>query len=272
MSHQNDRTKTRLLKAAKSHYRVFIRDTSNSIPCIVMIFSIMLSVQIKAQMECQNPSTHREKISTKTRAIKIELFSWAQRKEWKEKSFSGHTHYTFQHPTLTDTSALDQSLNRFLLKADADNSASGLVRKTRINLHQTPWLNWRWKVNSNIPRQIDETSKQGDDYAARVYLIVDGGLQFWKSRAINYVWAKEQAPGNFWPNPFTGNKSMMLALRNDSNPGEVWVWEKRNVCEDLNRVFGEQIRYIDAIAIMTDTDNTRGSASAYYRDMFFSSD
>ncbi len=236
-----------------------------------MIFSIVLSGQIKAQVDCRNPSTHSEEISTKTRPLKIELFSWAQRKEWKEKSFSGHTHYTFQYPAPTNTRASDQALNRFILKAEADNSASGLAIKTHIDLHQTPWLNWRWKVSSNIPGQIDETSKQGDDYAARVYLIVDKGLQFWRTRAINYVWAKKQVPGDFWPNPFAGKKAMMLALRNDSAPAQVWVREKRNVCEDLNTVFGEHIRYIDAIAIMTDTDNTGGSASAYYSDMYFSS-
>lgn len=63
---------------------------------------------------------------------------------------------------------------------------------------------------------------------------------------------------------------MMLALRNSSQPPGIWVNESRNVYQDLKQVFGEEIRYVDAVAIMTDTDNTGGSARAAYSDLYFS--
>lgn len=44
--------------------------------------------------------------------------------------------------------------------------------------------NWSWRVEKPHS-DLDERSKQGDDYAARVYIVVDGGLMFWKTIALN---------------------------------------------------------------------------------------
>ena len=113
-------------------------------------------------------------------------------------------------------------------------------------------------------------TKRGDDYAARVYVVIDGGLRFWKTRALNYVWSSNMAPESSWNNAFAGPNVRMLALRNNSNPTAEWFTEKRNILADLRHQFGDQIRYVDAIAIMTDTDNSMGEAISYYSDMYFS--
>jgi hypothetical protein len=63
---------------------------------------------------------------------------------------------------------------------------------------------------------------------------------------------------------------MMLALRNNMDNTQQWYTEKRNVLADLQHVFGEPIRYIDGIAIMTDTDNAGGNAHSYYSHIYFS--
>ncbi|MCK5542408.1 MAG: DUF3047 domain-containing protein [Desulfobacterales bacterium] len=49
-----------------------------------------------------------------------------------------------------------------------------------------------------------------------------------------------------------------------------WHSEKRNVYEDLKKPFGNDLHFIDAIAIMTDTDNSRGKIKSYYGNIFFS--
>ena len=63
-----------------------------------------------------------------------------------------------------------------------------------------------------------------------------------------------------------------------SNTGQ-WFEEKRNVYQDLIAAFGDKgrveenqdaYRYIDVIAIMTDTDNSGKEAESYYGDMVFS--
>ena len=65
---------------------------------------------------------------------------------------------------------------------------------------------------------------------------------------------------------------MMLALRSREDSIGSWFFEKRNVKSDLTEFFGENISYIDAIAIMTDTDNSKGQVTAYYSEIYFSAE
>ena len=158
-----------------------------------------------------------------------------------------------------------------VVKATSQATASGLFKKMRIDLQQTPYLNWRWRVDNPL-QALDEQTKPGDDYGARVYVVVDGGLFFWKTKAINYVWASSSPKGKSWPNAFAGKSAMMLALRSSTDTPATWYQEKRNVAADLKEFFGTEIRYIDAVAIMTDTDNSGQETIAYYGDIFFTSD
>jgi hypothetical protein len=48
-----------------------------------------------------------------------------------------------------------------------------------------------------------------------------------------------------------------------------WVEESRNVFEDYRQAFGEEPPLINGVAIMTDTDNTKERAVAYYGDIRF---
>ncbi|MFI3185219.1 MAG: DUF3047 domain-containing protein, partial [Methylococcaceae bacterium] len=45
-----------------------------------------------------------------------------------------------------------------------------------------------------------------------------------------------------------------------------------NVRADLTKLFKEDVHSIDAVALMTDTDNSGGQVSAYYGDIWFSKD
>lgn len=177
---------------------------------------------------------------------------------WKPLTFKGETHYQI---------VLDG--DQQVLRADSSASASGLIVKKRIDLTRTPYLTWRWKIAEQT-KSNRETTRAGDDYAARIYVIIDGGLLFWKSRALNYVWAYGSPTGTIWPNAFAGDNAIMMALRSQYDPINVWHTEKRNVLEDLKQVFGENIRYIDAVALMTDSDNTGVAITAYYGDIVFS--
>lgn len=179
---------------------------------------------------------------------------------WEPKSFKGYTLYT-----------IDLLGDSRVLRAESDKTASGLFKKQRIDLEQTPYLNWSWRVENRLGA-IDEQSKAGDDYAARVYVVVSGGWAFWRTRAINYVWAGNSPKDKIWPNAFAGNNAMMIALRSSKDRTTVWYQEKRNILRDLEQQFGERIRYIDAVALMTDTDNSQGKAVAYYGDIYFTRD
>ncbi len=176
---------------------------------------------------------------------------------WKEKKFSGNTRYQ-----------LVKQGDRIVLQAEADNSASGLFKEITVDLTTHPYLNWEWKIDQPLPPLVERT-KAGDDYAARIYVVVKGGLMFWKTRAINYVWASKEEKGSVWANAFVGKNAMLLAVRSAADKPGVWYREKRNVYEDLKEIFGEEIKTIHAVAIMTDSDNSKGSTVASYGDISF---
>lgn len=179
---------------------------------------------------------------------------------WEHKSFKGETRYQLQ--------TLDGIV---VLKADSQAAGSGLFKEQRIDLEKTPFLNWSWRIANRL-NGLNEQSKSGDDYAARIYVVVKGGLAFWQTKAINYVWASNTAKDTIWPNAFAGDHAMMQALRGQEAPLNVWHSEKRNVKADLQKLFGEDLHYIDAVALMTDTDNSGGKVSAFYGDIWFSKD
>lgn len=190
----------------------------------------------------------------------IGQFSAQDLDDWQEKKFSDATRYRLVQ--------LDAAT---VLAAESKRSASGLVRRIRIDLYRYPWLNWRWRIEERLDSH-DEKTRSGDDYAARLYVIASGGLVFWNTRAVNYVWARQSDRGEAWPNAFAGDKAMMLALRSGADSTGTWYSEKRNVREDFRALHGTDIRYIDAVALMTDTDNGAGHAVSYYGDIFFSSE
>ena len=169
---------------------------------------------------------------------------------WEEKSFKGNTRYE-----------ITQEDGERCIKATSHGAASGLYHRISYDPKEYPFLTWRWKVG-NILLKGDELKKEGDDYAARVYVVFPSAL-FWRTKAINYIWANKLQAGQAVPNPFTSN-AMMVAV--ESGPAHVGEWreERRNVLEDYRKFFSEDPPKVGAVAIMTDTDNTGEKAVAWY--------
>jgi len=188
---------------------------------------------------------------------KIGDFSSGSLEQWKSKSFEGKTIYG-----LTSLNGVQ------MLRAVSNGTASGMALEKDIDLTRTPYLNWSWRVD-HILSPREETQKDGDDYPARIYVVVSGGFAFWRTKALNYVWASYMPATTTWPNAFTSN-AQMLAVRSGSLDTGTIVVEKRNVREDLKKYMDLDTDRIDAVAIMTDTDNGGGSAVAYYGDIYFS--
>lgn len=178
--------------------------------------------------------------------------------DWKPITFNDMTLY--EVITENDTS---------ILKATSNNSASGLVFEQEINIKEFPYLNWSWKINKPLP-VLDEETKQGDDYAARVYVIIKDGWFFWQTKALNYVWSSRTPPLPNWPNAYAPDNTLMVPLRTATSPNQSWFQEKRNIYEDLKEWLGKEVEIISAIAIMTDSDDSKQLASATYRNIFFS--
>lgn len=177
--------------------------------------------------------------------------------QWQSKSFKDETRYEL---------VMDDG--RQVVRAESNNSASGLYHERTIDLTETPWLRWRWKI-ANVLDGVDETTKSGDDYPARVYVIFSGGLAFWRTRTVVYVWSSNQAVSSEWHNAFTDN-ARMIALQSGADKAGQWITESRNVRADYRRLFGEDVKEADGVAIMTDTDNSGQKATAWYGNIRFS--
>lgn len=182
-------------------------------------------------------------------------FSGGDLDGWTVQSFQGTTSYR-----------LVTQDGRQVLKADSKGTASGLVREIRVDLEKLPYLNWSWRVD-DVLNGIDERTKAGDDYPARVYVVVSGGISFWRTRTLIYVWSSRQPVGSTWENAFIENARVM-ALQ--SGKGTGWATERRDVRADFKTCFNDAISFIDAVAIMTDTDNSKQEATAWYGDIYFS--
>ena len=190
------------------------------------------------------------------KSVIIGDFSKGNLDGWKEKVFKNKTSYRI----------IDSGSGK-ILEAKSRASGSGLFRELQVDLRETPCLAWSWKVQ-NILRGLNETTKDGDDYSARIYVVFSNGPFFWNARAINYVWSSGQQIGSSWLNAFT-DRTINISV--DSGPERVglWVSHVRNIRKDYKRLFGKMTEVVDAVAIMTDTDNSRQSVTAYYGDIKF---
>jgi len=190
--------------------------------------------------------------------VEVANFNEPTLDDWSHKKFAGFTAYSIVKDGVDS-----------VLSAKSNSSASGLYLAKRVDLTEYPYINWRWKISRRLSDR-EERLKQGDDFAARVYLVVSGGMFFWKTRAISYVWSNRMAKGSEWPNAFAGASAMMHSVRTKEDAVNTWYSEKRNLLEDMRRIHGQEIRYIDVLALMSDTDNAGGSVEAWYDDIYFS--
>jgi hypothetical protein len=194
--------------------------------------------------------------------------------------------FTFKKIKRHTTYTLVKDGDTVVIKAVAEASASGLTREIKINPKEYPTVQWRWKVK-NILKKGDVYRKEGDDYPARLYITFEYdpsklGLlerakyeavrllygQYPPLGAINYIWESKAPIGTIVPNPYTNQVMMIIVESGEANLNQ-WVSEERNVSDDYKKAFGEEPPMISGVAIMTDTDNTGESATAYYGDIIF---
>jgi DUF3047 family protein len=172
-----------------------------------------------------------------------------------------------------------------VVKAVSAATASGLAREVAIDPRKYPVVHWRWKIE-NLLKTGDVTRKAGDDYPARLYVtfaydpdkvsfsrkakykagrVIFGDIPI---AAINYIWDATAPQGLFIDNAFTDFAKMIVIRSGQAGVG-TWVAEERNIYEDYQKAFGGEPPMINGVAIMTDTDNTKESAVAYYGDIVF---
>ena len=153
-------------------------------------------------------------------------------------------------------------------KAVADNAASGLGKEVKIDLNKTPFINITWKIEKDLPG-IRENTKKGHDFAARVFAVKKTGATPLSNRAINYVFSSNNQIGFNSPSPYT-KKSIDNVLATTKENLNEWVTVKANVKEDFMKFHDLNVNELDGLAIMSDTDNSKMKAIAFYQNIYFS--
>jgi len=155
------------------------------------------------------------------------------------------------------------------MRAEANNSASGLGKEIKINLDKTPFLNITWKVEKDLSGIVEE-SKKGHDYAARIFVVKKTGATPLSNRAMNYVFSSNNDINTFHPSPYT-KKSIDYVLSTTKEHLNEWVDVKVNVKEHFKKFHDLDLDEINGVAIMADTDNSKLNSVSYYQNIYFSS-
>ncbi len=181
---------------------------------------------------------------------------------------------------------LVRDTDRMVVRADAQQSMSSLIRVLHVDLAETPLLQWQWRI-TRVVASADMNTKAGDDYAARVYVLFDYDssrlslstrlkIKLAKlfygvdvpAAALNYVWDNRHPIGTLQPNAYTDRVRMLVVESGTAHVNE-WRTETRDVAADFHAAFGEEAPSVISIAIASDTDNTGEDVTAWFGDMRF---
>jgi hypothetical protein len=196
--------------------------------------------------------------------------------------------YAFKNRPRHTEYALVEDDGRTVLRARADAATSGLIRRLRVDPAAHPILAWRWKV-ARLVEKGDLRTKEGDDYAARLYVTFDldpatlpaaeraklelaellSGMRL-PAAALCYVWDRRAAAGTIAPNPYTERVRMLVAESGSARLGR-WVAYQRDIAADFRSAFGAALPVppVSGVIVSTDTDNTGERVEAFYGDVEF---
>ena len=196
--------------------------------------------------------------SVKSETLKVFEFTNEEFDQLKKRKVKGETTWT-----------LGSNESGNFIKAEAEGVGSGLGKEVLINLNKTPIINITWKIEKDLSG-INENSKKGHDFAARVFVVKKTGSTALSNRAVNYVFSSNNEIGKYWRSPYT-KKSIDYVLSTTKQNLNEWVTVKANVKEHFKLLHDLDVNELNGVAIMTDTDNSKLKAISYYQNIYFSS-
>ncbi|WP_339489858.1 DUF3047 domain-containing protein [Pseudomonas sp. EL_65y_Pfl2_R95] len=176
---------------------------------------------------------------------------------------------------------LETQDGRQVLHIKADAAAGGLLHPLDL-AGDKPWvLRWQWRTEKRLNEAAFST-RDGDDYAARVYVLLDYPLDdlpfltrqkirlartFYDpdlpAATLSYVWDNKAAPGTHARSAYTDQVEMKV-LRGPEAPLAKWLDEKRDLRADAIAAFGSAPQRIIGVVFAADSDNTGESADSYF--------
>lgn len=192
--------------------------------------------------------------------------------EWRHLKLPGKTPTQFNYTRKDDRDAL---------AVLAESSASMLRSATRIEPVEMGKVRFSWRVPQLIAN-ADMALRDADDSPVRIILAFEGDRTKFTQRdamlselahtltgepmpyaTLMYVWCNKRAPGTVIPSPRTDRIRKMVVESGATNLNQ-WLDYERDIRADFERAFGEAPGALVGIGIMTDSDNTRSTAKAWY--------
>jgi hypothetical protein len=168
------------------------------------------------------------------------------------------------------------------LRAQADQSASLLRRTLTIEPDALGDVRFSWWVDAPLPGADLATAGLGDS-PARILFAFDGDHSTLSARnrllfdlaesvggerppfaTLMYVYGSQ--PDNLGRTLIHTRTDRVRKIVLDAGPGAARQWRehRRNLAEDYRQAFGESPGRLLSVAVLTDADNTRQSALAWY--------
>ncbi len=164
-------------------------------------------------------------------------------------------------------------------------AASVLRKVVQLEPEQLTTLRFSWRL-AELIAGADMGLREKDD-ALRLVLAFDGDRSRLSQRdhmmselartltgedlpyaTLMYVWSNQRDVGSVMLNPRT-DRIRKLVLESGKARLGLWLDYERDVRADYRKVFGEEPGRLMAVGLMTDTDNTRSSARAWYGPLSF---
>jgi hypothetical protein len=161
-----------------------------------------------------------------------------------------------------DFTVADEAGRRVLhLKSAGDSSNINKDIRGKVNLAETPILEWTWKVTA-LPKGADARKGETDDEAAQLYVVWPRVPEALRSRIIGYIWDTTAPAGSEFKSERTGTVHYVVVRAGPADLGK-WVTERRDVREDFKRIYGEEPEGPGAVSIGIDSDDVKGTAESF---------
>jgi hypothetical protein len=153
------------------------------------------------------------------------------------------------------------------LQSDGDSSTISIDIKGKVNLKETPILDWRWRI-TKLPAGADARKGATDDEAGQIYVAWPRFPEAVRSRIIGYIWDTTAPVGSIFKSEKTGTVHYVVVESGPSKLGQ-WINEHRNVAEDFKKIYGDDPDNPGAVSISIDSDDTKSSAEAFMGTILF---
>jgi Protein of unknown function (DUF3047) len=174
--------------------------------------------------------------------------------DWKPRKDEGREVYRVQA----------EGPQRFL-HAEAKGTGIQAGRETPSwDVQKYPILTWSWRPRE-FPKGADERQSSKNDSALAVYVAVPHS-KVRGPKAVKYVWSEKVPVGTRLES--NGGLTQGRVLRTGAPASrDAWVEERVNALQDWKTAFKESdTPKVGGIAVLTDSDDTKSTASGDYRN------